>query len=148
MTGKVECGQGARAELTQAAAEELRVAADAVRLVMADTALVPDDGGTSGSRSTPSTVPAIRQGCAAARDLLAATAARRWGVDAGAVEVRDGKADRRRLAAHALLRRPGLGRGRRPGVRRGGPARRRAHARRRSGRSSAPRSRARTAATS
>ena len=38
MTGKVECGQGARAELTQAAAEELRVDVDRVRLVMADTA--------------------------------------------------------------------------------------------------------------
>ena len=92
MTGKVECGQGSRAELTQAAAEELRVAAERVRLVMADTALVPDDGGTFGSRSTPSTVPAVRQGCAAARDLLAATAAGRWGIDAKAVTVRDGAA--------------------------------------------------------
>ena len=92
MTGKVECGQGSRAELTQAAAEELRVAADRVRLVMADTALVPDDGGTFGSRSTPSTVPAVRQGCAAARDLLATTAARRWGVDAKTITVRDGAA--------------------------------------------------------
>ena len=92
MTGKVECGQGARAELTQAAAEELRVAPGAVQLVMADTSLVPDDGGTSGSRTTPSTVPSIRQGCAAARDLLAATAAKRWSVDAKTVVVRDGKA--------------------------------------------------------
>jgi CO/xanthine dehydrogenase Mo-binding subunit len=92
MTGKVECGQGARAELTQAAAEELRVPADRVRLVMADTGLAPDDGGTYGSQSTPRTVPAIRQGCAAARDLLAVLAAGRWGVDPKAVEVRDGKA--------------------------------------------------------
>jgi isoquinoline 1-oxidoreductase len=92
LTGKVECGQGARAELTQAAAEELRVDVDRIHLVMADTALVPDDGGTSGSRSTPSSVPAIRQGCAAARDLLTAVAARRWNVDAGALEVRDGRA--------------------------------------------------------
>src|SRR4051812_8539002 len=37
MTGKVECGQGARAEITQAAAEELRVAVERVQLVMADT---------------------------------------------------------------------------------------------------------------
>jgi len=92
MTGKVECGQGARAELTQAAAEELRVPAGAVRLVMADTSLVPDGGGTFGSRSTPSTVPSIRKGCAAARDLLARTAARRWGVDPKKIVVRDGKA--------------------------------------------------------
>ena len=92
MTGKVECGQGARAELTQAAAEELRVGADRVRLIMADTGLVPDDGGTYGSMSTPSTVPAIRRGCAAAREMLAGLAARRWGVEGKAVEVRDGKA--------------------------------------------------------
>jgi isoquinoline 1-oxidoreductase len=92
MTGKVECGQGARAELTQAAAEELRVPADRVKLIMADTGLVPDDGGTYGSMSTPSTVPAIRRGCAAAREMLAALASRRWGVDGAKVEVRDGKA--------------------------------------------------------
>ncbi|NVM56585.1 MAG: molybdopterin-dependent oxidoreductase, partial [Desulfobacterales bacterium] len=51
MTGKVEEGQGARAQLTQAAAEELRVTADRIRLVMADTALVPNDGRTAGSRT-------------------------------------------------------------------------------------------------
>src|SRR4030042_342760 len=62
MTGKVEEGQGARAQLTQAAAEELRVAAEQVHLVMADTALVPDDGITAGSRTTPNTVPAVRPG--------------------------------------------------------------------------------------
>ncbi|WP_435009224.1 molybdopterin cofactor-binding domain-containing protein [Tundrisphaera lichenicola] len=92
MTGKVECGQGARAELTQAAAEELHVGPGKVRLIMADTALVPDDGGTFGSRSTPSTVPAIRQGCASARELLASTAARRWGVEPKSVSVLDGRA--------------------------------------------------------
>jgi len=92
MTGKVECGQGARAELTQAAAEELRAAPASVRLVMADTSLVPDDGGTSGSRTTPGTVPSVRQGCAAARELLIALAAKRWSVDAKTVQVREGKA--------------------------------------------------------
>ena len=59
MTGKVEEGQGPRAELLQAAAEELRVTADQIRMVMADTALVPDDGITAGSRTTPYTVPAV-----------------------------------------------------------------------------------------
>ena len=90
MTGKVECGQGSRAELTQAAAEELRVAVDRVRLVMGDTALVPDDGGTYGSLTTPTTVPALRRGCAAARDLLAGLATRRFGADARRVEVVNG----------------------------------------------------------
>ncbi|MBI4579771.1 MAG: xanthine dehydrogenase family protein molybdopterin-binding subunit [Planctomycetes bacterium] len=91
MTGKVEGGQGARAELTQAAAEELRVPVDRVHLIMADTHLVPDDGITAGSRSTPSTVPAVRQGCAAALSLLMGLAAKRWGVESGAVEVREGR---------------------------------------------------------
>jgi isoquinoline 1-oxidoreductase beta subunit len=90
MTGKVEEGQGARAELTQAAAEELRVPADRVHLVMADTALVPDDGMTAGSRTTPSTVPAVRQGAAAARALLASLAADQWQVAPAALEVRNG----------------------------------------------------------
>ena len=69
MTGKVEGGQGARAEITQAAAEELRVPVDRVTLIMADTALCPDDGITAGSRTTPSTLPAIRSACAALRQL-------------------------------------------------------------------------------
>ena len=76
MTGKVEEGQGARAELTQAAAEELRVPLERIQLIMADTDLVPDDGITAGSRTTPRNVPAMRQGAAAARELLTALAAR------------------------------------------------------------------------
>ncbi|HTL28562.1 MAG TPA: molybdopterin cofactor-binding domain-containing protein, partial [Tepidisphaeraceae bacterium] len=71
LTGKVECGQGARAEITQAAAEELGVAPDRVQLVMGDTDLCPDDGITAGSRTTPSTIPSVRQACAAAKAILA-----------------------------------------------------------------------------
>jgi isoquinoline 1-oxidoreductase len=77
MTGKVECGQGARAQITQAAAEELGLAPEQVRLIMADTSLTPDDGMTAGSRTTPSTLPAIRKACAAAKQLLAEFAAKR-----------------------------------------------------------------------
>ena len=91
LTGKVELGQGARAELTQAAAEELRVPVDRIRVVMADTSLVPDDGITAGSRTTPSTVPAVRQGAATARQLLAELACQRWNVDPASIDVRDGK---------------------------------------------------------
>ena len=90
MTGKVEEGQGSRAQLTQAAAEELRVGVAKIRLVMADTALVPDDGITAGSRTTPSTVPAVRRGAATARELLTHFAARRWEVDGSVLDVRDG----------------------------------------------------------
>src|SRR5882672_3863890 len=91
LTGKVECGQGARAEITQAAAEELRVPASRVMLVMADTALVPNDGITAGSGSTPGTLPAIRQAAAAARNLLLELAAKKFGVKADQLAMADGK---------------------------------------------------------
>lgn len=90
LVGKVEAGQGARAELTQAAAEELRVPASAIQLIMADTGAVPDDGITAGSGSTPRTMPAVRQGAAAARQLLVDYAAKKWTVEAKDCEVRDG----------------------------------------------------------
>jgi isoquinoline 1-oxidoreductase len=90
MTGKVEEGQGPRTQLTQAAAEELRVDVGQIRLVMADSALVPDDGRTAGSRTTPSTVPAVRRGAATARELLTRLAAEKWKVDASGLEVRKG----------------------------------------------------------
>ena len=91
LTGKVEAGQGARAELSQAAAEELRLPVERIRLVMADTGMVPNDGITAGSGSTPRTVPAIRQGAAAARELLVGVACKAWGVQPAEVEVADGK---------------------------------------------------------
>ena len=70
LSGKVEGGQGARAEITQAAAEELGVPIDQVTAILADTGLVPDDGPTVGSRTTPSTIPEVRRACAAAKKLL------------------------------------------------------------------------------
>jgi isoquinoline 1-oxidoreductase len=66
-SGKVEEGQGPRTELAMAAAEELRVPLDKVRVVLADTDLTPNDGITAGSRTTPGTVPAVRQAAAAKR---------------------------------------------------------------------------------
>jgi len=108
MTGKVEMGQGSRAQLTQAAAEELRVPPGRIRLIMGDTDLVPDDGITAGSRTTPSTVPAVRRGAAAARALLVDLACKRWKVDTSGVEVREGavvdKAAKRTLSYAELAR--------------------------------------------
>lgn len=92
LTGKVEGGQGARTELSLAAAEELRVPVGRVELLMADTDLVPDDGITAGSRTTPATVPAVRRGAAAAREALRILASKRWSVAPEAVELRDGQA--------------------------------------------------------
>jgi isoquinoline 1-oxidoreductase len=89
-SGKVEEGQGPRAELSQAAAEELRVPVDRIRMVMADTDLVPDDGITAGSRTTPYNVPDMRRAAATAREMLTHLAAKKWGISADSLEVRNG----------------------------------------------------------
>ena len=94
LSGKVEEGQGPRTELTQAAAEELRLAVDRVHLVMADTDLVPDDGITAGSRTTPRNVPEMRQAAATARELLTQLAARQWQVDSSELAVRHGPVEK------------------------------------------------------
>lgn len=98
-TGKVEMGQNIRTSLTQAVAEELRVAPGGIHLVMGDTALTPFDMGTFGSRTTPTMSPQLRKASAAARNVLVDLAAKRWG------------ADRTRLvAAGGKLSDPGTGR--------------------------------------
>src|SRR5258706_16226844 len=50
-TGKVEIGQGVITAMAQIAAEELDLALTRVRVVAGDTALTPDEGHTSRSRS-------------------------------------------------------------------------------------------------
>ena len=89
-SSKVEVGQGSRAQLGQAAAEELRLPLDRVRLVLAETDRVPDDGGTFGSRTTGYTVPDVRKAAAAAREVLIDLAARQWGI----VDPKPGRPDR------------------------------------------------------
>ncbi len=95
LSGKIEMGQGARAELAQAAAEELRCPLHNIRVILGDTSLVPDDGITAGSRTTPNTVPAVRRCAAAARQALAALACAHWGIDELQVEVREGLVKRK-----------------------------------------------------
>ena len=91
LAGKVEGGQGARAELTQAAAEELGVPAAQVQMILADTGQVPDDGGTYGSGTSPRTVPLVRRAAAAAKNVLIEFACAQWQVERGTVQMRDGK---------------------------------------------------------
>jgi isoquinoline 1-oxidoreductase len=92
LTGKVEEGQGPLTELAMVAAEELRAPVSHVKVVMADTDLVPNDGITAGSRTTPGTVPAVRKAAAAARELLILVSSRRLNVVRNSIEVRDGNA--------------------------------------------------------
>jgi isoquinoline 1-oxidoreductase len=90
-TGKAEVGQNIRTSLTQAAAEELRVPAASIRMVMGDTDLTPFDMGTFGSRTTPYMAPLVRRAAATARVALAELAAKRWKVEAQTLVAGDGK---------------------------------------------------------
>ncbi|MBO0700005.1 MAG: xanthine dehydrogenase family protein molybdopterin-binding subunit, partial [Zavarzinella sp.] len=90
-TGKVEIGQNARTSLSQAVAEELHVPVKSVRMVMADTALVPPDMGTFGSGTTPRMFPQIRRAAAAMRELLIELAAKKADGDRNSFTVADGK---------------------------------------------------------
>jgi isoquinoline 1-oxidoreductase len=86
-SGKAEVGQNVRTSLTQAAAEELHVPAEAVTVTLGDTDLVPFDMGTFGSRSTPTMVPQVRRAAASARETLIDLAAKKWGVARDTVHV-------------------------------------------------------------
>lgn len=89
-TGKTEVGQNIRTSLTQAVCEELRVVPGSVDLVMADTARVPFDMGTFGSRTTPDMNVRLRRVAATARRALVARAAQRLRVPATEVVVEAG----------------------------------------------------------
>ncbi len=89
-TGKAEMGQNIRTSLTQAVAEELRVAPGAIPLVMADTARTPFDLGTFGSRTTPTMAPQLHKAGATAREMLLAVAASKWKCDRTALAIAKG----------------------------------------------------------
>jgi nicotinate dehydrogenase subunit B len=89
-TGKAELGQGILTALAQIAAEELDVGFDKIRMVSADTSRGPDEQYTFGSQSVEQSGGAIRAAGAEARGMLLATAARRFGLRAEELQVRDG----------------------------------------------------------
>jgi isoquinoline 1-oxidoreductase len=90
-SGKTEVGQNVRTSVTQALAEELRVAPSAIRVILSDTDVVPNEGGTSGSRSTPGSIPQIRRVGAAARELLLDLAAEQLKADRNELVIGDSK---------------------------------------------------------
>jgi isoquinoline 1-oxidoreductase len=91
-TGKVEVGQGARTSLAQVVAEELRIPAGSVKMIMGDTDLTPYDMGTFGSMTTPRMAPQLRKVAAAAREALIDLAAERLKTDRASIVVDGGKA--------------------------------------------------------
>ncbi len=89
-TGKVEIGQGIRTTVAQIAAEELDVAPERIRVVLADTARTPDEGYTAGSNSTQGSGGALRQVAAEVRALLLDMAAAQLGAPAHRLRIDDG----------------------------------------------------------
>jgi isoquinoline 1-oxidoreductase len=90
-TGKVEIGQNIRTSLTQAVAEELRTPIERIRLVMADTQVVPFDAGTFGSQTTPQMAAQMRRVGAAAREALLDLAAEQEKIERAGLTIENGK---------------------------------------------------------
>ncbi|HYE87889.1 MAG TPA: molybdopterin cofactor-binding domain-containing protein, partial [Vicinamibacterales bacterium] len=90
-TGKTEVGQNIRTSLAQAVSEELRVSMSLITILMADTARVPFDSGTLGSRTTPVMSVQLRKAAAAARQALIGIAARRWELPATELDASEGR---------------------------------------------------------
>jgi nicotinate dehydrogenase subunit B len=88
--GKVEFGQGILTALAQIAADELDMPLEQVEMQPAHTVEGPDEGLTAGSMSMVEAGPAVRLACANVRQLFAAEAARRWGVDQSQVRISGG----------------------------------------------------------
>jgi CO/xanthine dehydrogenase Mo-binding subunit len=93
-TGKAELGQGIKTALIQVAAEELVVEPSRIELVTADTARTPDEQYTAGSQSMQESGTAILHAAAQARVLLAELAAKRLGIPAAQLSIRDGAVNR------------------------------------------------------
>ncbi len=88
--GASEIGQGSDSTMAAIAAEELGVPLDYVRVVSADTDLVPVDLGAYSSRETLMVGNATRMACAELGAKVRATVAEEWGVSPAAVRLAGG----------------------------------------------------------
>src|SRR5574340_153654 len=93
--GKVELGTGIRTALAQIIADELDVPLASVRVVMGDTARVPNEGYTAGSKSVQTFWASARLAAAEARRTLLTRAAERLGADPADLLTADGAVTRR-----------------------------------------------------
>ncbi|MDB5760131.1 MAG: isoquinoline 1-oxidoreductase subunit beta IorB, molybdoprotein [Burkholderia sp.] len=88
--GKVELGTGVTTGLTQIVAEELDFPVSRIRMIMGDTAIVPDQGTTTGSKTIQMGGPQLRRVAAEARAVLQELAAARLNVQPDAIVIRNG----------------------------------------------------------
>ncbi|KXF74758.1 aldehyde dehydrogenase [Paramesorhizobium deserti] len=88
--GHVDLGTGIETALAQIVAEELDLPLSAVRMVLGDTALTPDQGPTIASETIQVAAVPLRLAAAQARSFLVAEAARRFNAPAEGIRVEDG----------------------------------------------------------
>ena len=88
--GHVDLGTGVQTALAQIVAEELDVPLGRIRMVLGDTDRTPDQGPTIASATMQVAALPLRQAAAQARQFLLEQAARRFGVSAGGLVVRNG----------------------------------------------------------
>jgi isoquinoline 1-oxidoreductase beta subunit len=85
-----EMGQGARTAMAMLLAEELEVKPEAVTLAQGDGDERYGDQNTDGSHSVADNWTRLREAGAAAREMLIAAAAKRWGVEPADCKARNG----------------------------------------------------------
>lgn len=106
-TGKCDFGQGMFTAQTQLVAEELSVSIDRVKLIQCDTDVCPDEGTTSGSRSTPTNFndANLAQAAATAREALVQIAAQTLGEPADQLTIANGviSGNTRRISYQELI---------------------------------------------
>ena len=90
MVGTTEMGQGSRTVFGQIAAEELGVSLDKVKVINADTDIVPFDSITASSRSTVFMGNAVVNACADTKAKLISIAQECFPTDTEAIEMGDG----------------------------------------------------------
>ncbi|MBA2248277.1 MAG: molybdopterin-dependent oxidoreductase, partial [Chloroflexia bacterium] len=89
-SGKVELGTGLRSALAAIVAAELGIPAGQVRMVLGDTALVPDQGVTAGSKSIQTAGMLLQRAAVAARGALFTEASELLGIPVDDLALRDG----------------------------------------------------------
>ncbi|MBA3592737.1 MAG: molybdopterin-dependent oxidoreductase [Pseudomonadota bacterium] len=102
LNGHVDLGTGIRTALSQIVAEELELDMGSIKMVLGDTACAPNQGATIASASIQIHAAPLRAAAAQARAWLLGQAAARLGVEAGAVDMRDGLASVRDDASRSV----------------------------------------------
>src|SRR5258705_2034461 len=88
--GRVDLGTGSRIAMRKIVGEELDVPIERIAMIEGDTALTPNQGGTSGSYGVARGGTQMRRAAATARQALVSMAAARLGRPAADLEVVDG----------------------------------------------------------